>query len=53
MKNISNTLHRAQDLHTKGRLKSAISLYLKIILKENKVLINIFFNFYDYYSPTC
>ena len=36
MKNISNTLHRAQDLHTKGRLKSAISLYLKIILKENK-----------------
>ena len=36
MKNISNTLHRAQDLHTKGKLKSAISLYLKIILKENK-----------------
>jgi protein O-GlcNAc transferase len=35
MNNISNTLHRAQNLHAKGQLKSAINLYSKIILKDN------------------
>ena len=32
MNNISSTLHRAQNLHAKGQLKSAINLYSKIIL---------------------
>ncbi len=36
MKNISDVLHRAQDLHAKGKIKTAIDLYLKIISKDNK-----------------